>query len=251
MKVRKTLLGLAATAALAISASFGASASTMSSNIADTPTVNDSTAKYSEAVAAVLSDALTRSLANVESLGVPVNRELVGKAIARVLAGEKLSLTPAEADRMIAQYLQANRPAMPVDTLSKASQQEFIAAAAKQPGAVVTPSGLVFQVITEGEGQMPTLQDTVVVRYAGKLSTGDVFDQTQPGEEVDFPVARLVKGFTEGLQMMKPGGTYRLVIPAELGYGPNGIPGDIPGNAALDFQVELLRVIRPASTNSK
>ncbi|MDE6557251.1 MAG: FKBP-type peptidyl-prolyl cis-trans isomerase, partial [Duncaniella sp.] len=103
------------------------------------------------------------------------------------------------------------------------------------------PSGLVFQVITEGEGAMPQSGERVKVNYTGRLSDGTVFDQTDA--PVTFDVDRLVPGFTEGLKMMRPGGTYRLVIPASLGYGDTGAAGVIPPGAALDFTVELVEVV--------
>ncbi|MDE6629141.1 MAG: FKBP-type peptidyl-prolyl cis-trans isomerase, partial [Muribaculaceae bacterium] len=81
----------------------------------------------------------------------------------------------------------------------------------------------------------------VKVTYTGKLSDGTVFDQ--PERPVQFPVSNLVPGFTEGLKLMKPGGTYRLFIPATLGYGDLGAGGVIPPGAALDFTVTLLEIV--------
>ena len=106
---------------------------------------------------------------------------------------------------------------------------------------VKTASGLVFETLVEGVGEHPVLNGKVKLLYTGRLSDGTVFDSTE--EPVIFDVARLVKGFTEGLLLMRPGGIYRLFIPAELGYGARGIEGAIPGNAALDFEVKLLEVI--------
>ena len=105
---------------------------------------------------------------------------------------------------------------------------------------MTTPSGLVFQVLTEGEGPMPADGDTVSVLYTGRLSDGSEFDSTD--KPVDLSVSGVVPGMSEGLKMMKPGGRYRLVIPSDLGYGNRGIRGVIPGGAALDFTVELVGI---------
>lgn len=109
-----------------------------------------------------------------------------------------------------------------------------------------TPSGLQMQVLEEGTGPQPTTSDIVLVHYTGKLEDGTVFDSTEGKQPVPFPVTGVIPGFTEGLQMMKKGGTYRLKIPSELAYGPTGAGGVIPPNATLDFEIELID-IAPAS----
>ena len=147
-------------------------------------------------------------------------------------------MTPKEADEYMQAYMMRHQAP---DTVSTASQMAFLSQKAKQKGVTVTPSGLEFEVVTEGEGIMPTKADKVRVLYTGRLADGTVFDSAQ--EPVEFDVARLVPGFTEGLTMMKPGGTYRLYIPASLGYGSTGVRGVIPGNSVLDFEVKLLEVI--------
>ena len=130
--------------------------------------------------------------------------------------------------------------AMGFDT---ASQQVFLDAQKQREGVHEMPSGLLFEVITEGEGASPADTDKVRVIYTGKLADGTVFDETD--RPIEFPVQGLVPGFTEGLKMMKTGGEYRLFIPADLGYGSRGAAGVIPPGAALDFTVRLLDVVRP------
>lgn len=107
-------------------------------------------------------------------------------------------------------------------------------------GVVRTPSGLLFEVVTEGEGAMPGPNDLVKVNYTGRLIDGTVFNATEPDKPVIFEVAGTIPGFKEGLQMMKKGGKYRLFIPAEIGYGAEGVPGVIPGGAATVFDIELI-----------
>jgi hypothetical protein len=106
-----------------------------------------------------------------------------------------------------------------------------------------TQSGLKLQVLEEGTGPSPTTADVVLVHYEGKLEDGTVFDSTRGKQPVPFPVTGVIPGFTEGLQLMKKGGSYRLKIPSELAYGEKGAGGVIPPNATLDFEIQLLEVV--------
>ncbi len=120
-----------------------------------------------------------------------------------------------------------------------------LAAAAKEPGAVVTPSGLVYRVLDEGTGPSPALLDRVRVRYRGTLANGKVFDSTMDKPEpLELPLNRTIKCWVEGIQRMHVGGKYKLTCPGNLGYGPAGVPGDIPPNATLTFDVELVGIRR-------
>lgn len=125
----------------------------------------------------------------------------------------------------------------------QARQTDFLAAQAARKGVEKLPSGLLFEVITEGEGEHPTADDTVEVLYTGRLANGNVFDTTEENA-VKFPVKGLIPGFSEGLMLMRPGGTYRLYIPAEIGYGQRGAGRDIPPGAALEFTVTLLDIVK-------
>ena len=108
---------------------------------------------------------------------------------------------------------------------------------------MTTPaSGLQLQAIEEGTGPSPSTTDIVLVHYTGRLEDGTVFDTSEGKQPVPFPVTGVIPGFTEGLQMMKKGGTYRLRIPPELAYGPQGAGGVIPPNATLEFDIQLLDI---------
>ncbi len=108
-----------------------------------------------------------------------------------------------------------------------------------------TPSGLQFETQRPGSGERPAPQDMVVVHYEGSLIDGTVFDSSyQRGEPAAFPVGGVIPGFAEGLLKMQKGGKYRLVIPSDLAYGPQG-QGQIPPNAVLVFVVELLDIQKP------
>ena len=112
-----------------------------------------------------------------------------------------------------------------------------------EEGVQVTASGLQYRVVEEGAGESPTMSDTVQVHYEGRLINGTVFDSSyQRGEPIAFPVDGVIPGWTEALQMMKPGAKYELFIPANLAYGEAGAGGAIPPNSALIFEVELLAV---------
>lgn len=119
------------------------------------------------------------------------------------------------------------------------------AAAAKEPGAVVTPSGLVFRTLTPGSGASPSASDTVKVHYRGTLGNGTEFDSSyKRGEPAQFPLSRVIPCWTEGVAMMKVGGKAKLTCPSSIAYGTRGAGGLIPPNATLNFEVELLAIGR-------
>jgi FKBP-type peptidyl-prolyl cis-trans isomerase FkpA len=104
---------------------------------------------------------------------------------------------------------------------------------------VSNPAQVRVETVAAGTGRAPTLTDVAVVKYEGRLADGTVFDAN---DEAPLPLARMVPGFAEGLQQMRLGGRYRLYIPSELGYGPEGA-GPIPPNSDLVFDIELLRIM--------
>lgn len=122
----------------------------------------------------------------------------------------------------------------------------------KEPGVKKTESGLAYKVITEGTGATPKPTDEVEVHYHGTLMDGTVFDSSiERKESVTFPLDRVIKGWTEGLQLMKEGGKTKFVIPAELAYGEMGAPPKIPGGATLVFEVQLIKIKKPGEKSEK
>ncbi len=112
-----------------------------------------------------------------------------------------------------------------------------------------TATGLQYKIVREGEGASPTVSDVAAVEYTGWLEDGTMFDTNKGAPQpLIIPVApgSSIKGFSEGLQLMKKGGTYRFRMPPELGYGPRGAPPTIPPNATLEFEVTLLEFIPAA-----
>lgn len=127
-----------------------------------------------------------------------------------------------------------------------AESDPTLAAAAKEAGAVVTPSGLVLRSLKNGIGASPLPSDTVRVHYRGTLADGREFDSSyKTNAPASFPLNRVIPCWTEGLQRMKPGGKAWLTCPAALAYGTRGAGGVIPPNATLQFEVELLGVSKP------
>ncbi len=117
------------------------------------------------------------------------------------------------------------------------------AAAAKEAGASVTASGLVYRSLKEGNGASPAATDTVKVHYRGSFPDGREFDSSyKRNEPTEFPLNRVIPCWTEGVQKMKVGGKAKLTCPAEIAYGSRGAGGVIPPNATLQFEIELLEV---------
>ncbi len=120
--------------------------------------------------------------------------------------------------------------------------QDFLAENAQKPDVITTESGLQYRIITEGKGKSPGPEDKVKVHYVGKLISGKEFDSSyKRGKPIQFKVNGVIRGWTEALLMMKKGSKWELFIPPELGYGERGVPGAIPANAVLIFEVELIK----------
>ncbi|MBP5789048.1 MAG: FKBP-type peptidyl-prolyl cis-trans isomerase [Neisseriaceae bacterium] len=148
-----------------------------------------------------------------------------------------------------------NAPAVVANTAETSVEQQYaevnrqwLATNGKQDGITTTASGLQYAVKKEGDGKSPTINDIVSVKYTGKLIDGTVFDSTEQnngGEPVTFPLAGVVQGWQEGLQLMKEGSEYTLFLPAALAYGEQPV-GSIPANSTLVFDVELVKVMTEA-----
>lgn len=123
------------------------------------------------------------------------------------------------------------------------AQDATLNAAAKEPGAEVTASGLVYRSLKEGSGNRPMQLDRVRVHYRGTFADGKEFDSSIGGQPIDFPLSRVIKCWTEGVQKMRPGGKAKLTCPAKLAYGERGAgDGAIPPNATLLFEIELIAI---------
>lgn len=185
--------------------------------------------------------ALAERVTQMKSMGIPVDVEKMFDHLEKYLKGEPMFFSTEQANDYLNKYVESIQPKQ--ETLDEASQQAFLDKQLQRKGVIKTASGLVFETIKEGTGRHPKTTDKVKVLYKGRLADGTVFDSTDNEGPIEFDVNRLVKGFTEGLQLMREGGQYRLFIPSNLGYGTRGAGGVIPANAALDFEVTLIEIV--------
>ncbi len=185
----------------------------------------------------------------------PISADLDFKALKHgmndVQAKKELAFTDEELEKIkmtVAQTLmekqQQKRTAEGETALKKG--EEFLAANAKKDNVVTTESGLQYEVLTEGNGANPAATDIVTVHYKGTLINGETFDSSYDrGQPIQFPLDRVIPGWTEGVQLMKTGAKHRLFIPASLAYGEMGSGEKIGPNETLIFEVELLDVTKP------
>lgn len=134
--------------------------------------------------------------------------------------------------------IQAEQAQRAADNLAKSN--EFLAKNGKRKGVKTTKSGLQYEVLAKGKGASPKPTDLVTAHYHGTFPDGAVFDSSRGGEPVEFPLDRVIPGWTEGVQLMKAGAKYKFYLPPGLAYGAEGIGEDIPPNQALVFEVELV-----------
>lgn len=159
-----------------------------------------------------------------------------------VYEGEKPEMTYDEAKQVINDFFtQMQRE---VNDRNRAEGEAFLAENKKKSGVVVLPSGLQYEVLTEGKGKKPAATDRVQCHYHGTLINGEVFDSSiERGEPAVFGVSQVIPGWVEALQLMPEGSKWRLFIPSDLAYGENGAGGKIASNSTLIFDVELLKVL--------
>ena len=128
-------------------------------------------------------------------------------------------------------------------TANREAGEAFLAENQARDGVMVTESGLQYEVIAEGDGNNPGPTDAVRLHYRGTLVDGTEFDSSMDGEPVTFNVGQVIPGFSEALQLMSPGANYRIVIPSDIAYGPNGSPPVIGPDATLIFEVEMFEIV--------
>jgi parvulin-like peptidyl-prolyl isomerase len=130
------------------------------------------------------------------------------------------------------------------DEINEEQQEIFLEQNAEKPNVLVTDSGLQYEILVEGNGPNPKLEENVVVYYEGKLLDGTVFDSNLGGETRSFSPKQVIPGWREGLQLMSKGAKFILYIPSKLGYGSRSLK-DIPANSLLIFEVELVDITEP------
>ena len=130
-------------------------------------------------------------------------------------------------------------------TIAASAQADLAAMAATEKGAVVTPTGLVYRSLKDGTGASPIASDVVKVQYRGSFADGTEFDSSyKRNEPAQFPLGGVIPCWTEGVQRMRVGGKARLTCPAAIAYGARGVGGVIPPNTTLQFEIELLDIVK-------
>lgn len=168
--------------------------------------------------------------------------------VAAVYSGEKARMTYDEAKEEIRKFFTAmeerqRAAAAEIGEANRKAGEAFLAENTKRQEVKTTPSGLQYEIVEEGDGPSPQSGDQVTVHYTGRLIDGTVFDSSvERGEPATFGVTQVIPGWVEALQMMKRGAKWRLFIPSNLAYGPNGAGGVIGPDATLIFDVELIKI---------
>ena len=180
---------------------------------------------------------------NLQSMGISnMNVEDFMKGINDVLSGGKTEITHAEAQKVVNEHFKAL--AEEAYAQNKNAGEAFLAENAKKEGVKVLPSGLQYQVITEGNGKKPSATDRVQCHYEGTLIDGTIFDSSiKRGEPAVFGVNQVIKGWVEALQLMQEGAKWRLYIPYDMAYGEHCAGEMITPYRALIFDVELIKVL--------
>ena len=201
--------------------------------------------KHSYAMGVLLAGDIKRQLARGNYEHDP---EIVIKAFSEALRGKPTLITDGEANLILRNYTtelrkKAEEKRKEDGEKAKVAGELFLAANKAKPGVQTTPSGLQYKVLKAAQGAQPKAEDIVEVHYRGTLVDGTEFDSSiSRGQPASFGLNRVIKGWTEGLQLMQVGSKYQFVIPSELAYGQNGSPPKIPPHSTLVFEVELLSV---------
>jgi len=180
---------------------------------------------------------------NLLSMGAQgINVEDFAQAIADVLNRNELAMSHNEAREIVNKYFMELEEKMNAENIEKG--KAFLEENAKKEGVVTLPSGLQYEVLTEGNGKKPSATDRVKCHYEGTLIDGTLFDSSiKRGQPAVFGVNQVIKGWVEALQLMSEGSKWRLFIPSELGYGAQQAGELIPPHSTLIFEVELIEVL--------
>ncbi|MCB0706335.1 MAG: FKBP-type peptidyl-prolyl cis-trans isomerase [Saprospiraceae bacterium] len=170
-----------------------------------------------------------------------VDATKLAEAISDVLAGKELQISKQDANANVQAYM-TKRQNM-AGQINLEEGEAFLAENGKRPEVTTTASGLQYEVLEAGDGKSPKATDQVTVHYEGTLLDGTVFDSSfERGQPATFGLNQVIGGWTEGVQLMKEGDTFRFFIPSQLAYGARGAGNDIGPNATLIFKVQLIAV---------
>jgi FKBP-type peptidyl-prolyl cis-trans isomerase len=183
--------------------------------------------------------------------------DLVAQGLKDAMTGAKMRLTEQEAQAVLQEVQTELRKAQQekaekASAANKTEGEAFLAANKAKEGVVTLPSGLQYKILKEGTGPKPAATDTVVCNYKGTLINGTEFDSSyKRGQPSTFPVAGVIKGWTEALQLMPVGSKWQLFVPSNLAYGERGTGADIGPHATLIFEVELMSIQEKPKPPSK
>jgi FKBP-type peptidyl-prolyl cis-trans isomerase len=174
--------------------------------------------------------------------GLSFDYEALAQGLRDSLEGRETRISLEDAIPLIQAAMREGMARLAEENLQRGA--DFLEENAQKPGVFATPSGLQYEIISEGTGPKPQASDTVSVHYEGTLLNGEVFDSSYVrNEPVEFSLEELIPGWTEGIQLMSVGGSYRFFIPSGLAYGEQGYGNIIPSNSTLIFRVELLKIV--------
>ena len=187
---------------------------------------------------------------DLSDIGLELDYDQFTHGFRDVMEHNRTSITMDEAmDIIDATFMQINARQMEQRRLegeqNRIEGEAFLAKNAKMPGVMVTPSGLQYEILSEGNGEKPGPGDTVLVHYRGETLGGVVFDSSyERGEPLNVPLDMVIAGWSEGLRLTREGSRVRLYIPSDLAYGENGVGRDIGPNELIIFDVELIAIIK-------
>lgn len=216
----------------------------------EAPKLDTDAAKQSYALGMSAGKYLNNAVDEHTKLSLSLDKALILRGVQDAAAG-KAALKDEEMQQLLMKLDEQFRAAQAEQAKKKAEEakskgEAYLNENAKKAGVTVTESGLQYEVVKAGDGAKPKAEDKVRVKYKGTFTDGTEFDSTEKngGEPVEFPLNQVIKGWTEGVQLMPVGSVYKFTVPANLGYGERDV-GPIPANSVLVFEVELLGIVGP------
>jgi FKBP-type peptidyl-prolyl cis-trans isomerase FkpA len=211
------------------------------------PVLETEIQKQAYGLGASIGSYMQRNLDEHDKLGLALDKELIVRGFVDSI-NDKAVIEQEEIQALLKNLEQSMKTKQQEISVKEAKESlasglAFLEENAKKEGVIITESGIQYSVITEAEGDKPVATDTVKVHYKGTFLNGETFDSSYDrGEPAVFPLNRVIKGWTEGVQLMSVGSKFKFTIPSDLAYGPNGNPPRIPGNSVLQFEIELLEI---------
>ena len=233
--------------AVALIAVAGCQEKAVKEEVVKAPTLETEVQKQAYGLGASIGMYMQRNLEEHDKLGLSLDKELIVRGFVDSIEGkaviekEEIQALLMNLDATMKEKQQAKIAAEAEASLAEGAK--YLEENAKKEGVQVTESGIQYVVLSEGNGEKPAATDTVKVHYKGTFLNGETFDSSYDrNEPAVFPLNRVIKGWTEGVQLMPVGSKYKFTIPSDLAYGPNGNPPRIPGNSVLEFEIELLEI---------